>query len=209
MGQCCATTSKEGGSEKMWPAETTRHKSIAASAPTAQRSRELRPAAPSPGFDALPEEEHGEISEEQRTLEDAVRAQAQAHTNSPSSATQNDGVGMTMTDYPDFVGLPNRSCDCFWNATLQCLRHTPQMQRVILESSVPPPGVTPATNLLHAYANLLLCMDKYAGNGRAVPVKATQRAQFVEQATDEIKSGNGVRLIEVRPALFRLAVNRD
>ena len=69
------------------------------------------------------------------------------------------------------------------------------MQRIITESSVPPPGAALAGNLLHAYANLLLCMDKYAGDGRAVPDGHASIRQFVKQ-TDKIVDHTGVRLIE-------------
>eukprot|EP01050_Picozoa_sp_SAG11_P026484 SAG11_NODE_6355_length_1329_cov_1.760163_1_plen_245_part_00 len=206
MGQCCSTT--KTNPQGPWPKKPNKHKSILGG--TGRVAVEVPPTAAEqpfdePGADASDDDAAQALishSVEQRVelcmertnapafqLENVLAKRSKQHKQqSRSTAASSKEVDMTMTDYPDFVGLPNRSCDCFWNATLQCLRHTPKLQRIILESSQPRPGVLPGKNLLHAFANLLLCMDKYAGMGRVVPRNAPQRAHFVEQATEEVRS---------------------
>lgn len=57
------------------------------------------------------------------------------------------------------IGLPNRSNDCFWLATIQCLRHLPRFARMVT-SSTERALQRPPVNVAHALANLLLRMER-------------------------------------------------
>jgi ubiquitin C-terminal hydrolase len=61
------------------------------------------------------------------------------------------------------VGLPNRQNDCFWLATLQCLRHTPGFVEAIAPAA--PASSASATNLLEAVANLMQVMTEAEVSG--------------------------------------------
>ena len=66
-------------------------------------------------------------------------------------------------DVPQFVrspiGLPNRSNDCFWLATVQCLRHVPGFSQTVT-ASMDTALQRPPQNVAHALANLLLRMER-------------------------------------------------
>lgn len=57
------------------------------------------------------------------------------------------------------IGLPNRSNDCFWLATLQCLRHLPGFAHTVT-ASMECALQRPPVNVAHALANLLLRMER-------------------------------------------------
>jgi len=65
------------------------------------------------------------------------------------------------------VGLPNRSCDCFWLATMQCLRHTSGFLGA-LSGSVVDDG-RPVANLAQAVAGLLRAMQLADPGGCVLP----------------------------------------
>lgn len=62
------------------------------------------------------------------------------------------------------VGLPNRQNDCFWLATLQCLRHTPGFVEALAPAS--PAPSTSAANLLEAVAHLMQVMTDAEVSGQ-------------------------------------------
>ena len=57
------------------------------------------------------------------------------------------------------VGLPNRSNDCFWLSTVQCLRHLPGFAQAVT-GSVESALLRPPRNVAHALANLFLRMER-------------------------------------------------
>lgn len=57
------------------------------------------------------------------------------------------------------IGLPNRCNDCFWLATVQCLRHLPGFARAVT-TSMETALQRPPVNVAHALANLLLRMER-------------------------------------------------
>jgi ubiquitin C-terminal hydrolase len=57
------------------------------------------------------------------------------------------------------IGLPNRSNDCFWLATVQCLRHVPGFAQTVT-ACTERALQRPPLNVAHALANLLLRMER-------------------------------------------------
>lgn len=57
------------------------------------------------------------------------------------------------------IGLPNRCNDCFWLATIQCLRHLPGFAHTVT-ASTKTALQRPPVNVAHALANLLLRMER-------------------------------------------------
>ena len=149
-------------------------------------SRSILPSSTCDFCVGSPEMFQPSIAEKHSAIADALRS---IGTRSPTQSA---------TDYPDFVGLPNRSCDCFWNCVVQSLRHTPGLQRRISEFAESQPANAGHSEppLAHALADLLQCMDAYVASGRRVPGSAPQKAAFVAAAASRIIGDDGLHLLE-------------
>jgi len=84
------------------------------------------------------------------------------------------------------VGLPNRGADCFWLATLQCLRHTPGFLAAMSDSV--PSGLhsTGASNLGEALAGLLRAMEIAEIDRSSLPLDTPALCEFYLNAMSEL-----------------------
>jgi len=84
------------------------------------------------------------------------------------------------------VGLPNRGADCFWLATLQCLRHTPGFLAALSDSVPSGPHATGASNLAEALAGLLRAMEIAEIDRSSLPLDTPALCEFYLNAMSEL-----------------------
>ena len=120
-------------------------------------------------------------------------------------AVESESPKLRQAPLPKFVGISNPSSYCFLNATIQCLRHTPQLlghlMEIFSQQSREDSFAAPARgtgSLIEAFVGLLKCMDRDFGS----VVQDTDRARqdFLEQC---------LKLLPTQPGARRLKTARE
>eukprot|EP01043_Picozoa_sp_COSAG02_P050030 COSAG02_NODE_5092_length_4640_cov_3.630478_2_plen_558_part_00 len=92
------------------------------------------------------------------------------------------------------IGLPNRSNDCFWLATVQCLRHLPGFAQTVTmstENALQRPPV----NVAHALANLLLRMERQR-EADHLSSRCLELIDFIRICSQNLPKDDGHALIQ-------------